>query len=94
VKQIIQRLGGEIGFATRRRPEPFFFVELPGLQQIDVGASRNEGGHDVVSHLHATTSRISAGSALSLRPSIPSSVCEAARSGEEASWPPRSGRRT
>jgi signal transduction histidine kinase len=38
VKQIIQRLGGEIGFADAPGGGTVFFVELPGLQQIDVGA--------------------------------------------------------
>jgi sensor histidine kinase regulating citrate/malate metabolism len=38
VKQIIQRLGGEIGFADAPGGGTVFLVELPGLQQNDVGA--------------------------------------------------------
>ena len=38
VQQIVQRLGGEVGFADAPGGGTVFFVELPGLQQIDVGA--------------------------------------------------------
>ena len=40
VQQIVQRLGGEVGFADAPGGGTVFFVELPGLQQIDRGVAK------------------------------------------------------
>jgi two-component system, sensor histidine kinase and response regulator len=44
VKQIAQRLGGEVGFADAPGGGTVFFVELPRLQGIDAGNARDADG--------------------------------------------------
>jgi signal transduction histidine kinase len=41
VKQIVQRLGGEVGFADAPGGGAVFFVELPRLQGIGAGSARD-----------------------------------------------------
>jgi hypothetical protein len=44
VKQIVQRLAGEVGFADAPGEGTVFFVELPRLQGVDAGNDRDADG--------------------------------------------------